>query len=67
MLQPILTDLLHQRAILLEALQAAMQIVERADYVDCWNLLDEIAEQDRRIATLRDVMNEVEALRIVRN
>ncbi len=67
MLQPILTDLLQQRAILLEALQAAMKIVERADYVDCWNLLDEIAEQDRRIATLRDVMNEVEALRIVRN
>ncbi len=67
MLQPLLTYLLQERAFLLEGLQAAMQTAERADYVDCWNLLDEIAEHDRRIATLRDVMTEIAAPRVVRN
>jgi hypothetical protein len=66
-LQPLLIDLLQQRAALLEALQAAVQTVERTDYVDCWNLLDEIGEHDRRIATLRDVMQETAAARLVRN
>ncbi len=66
-LQPILIDLLQQRASLLEALEVAMRTKERSDYVDCWNLLDEIAEHDRRIATLRSLMSEVDGPRIVRN
>ncbi len=67
MLHPLLDDLLQQRAALLEALSAAMQVRERTDYVDCWNLLDEIGEHDRRIATLRDIMSEGVVPRTVRN
>ncbi len=28
----------------------------RTDFMDCWNILDEIGEMDRRIATLRNLM-----------
>jgi hypothetical protein len=56
MLQFILDDLLREREALCEALRASSVTQGRTDFVDCWNLLDEIGEQDRRIATLMSLL-----------
>ncbi len=53
MLDLVLNDLIRERENLRKALRAAQVTKERTDFVDCWNLLDEIDEYDRRIATLR--------------
>ncbi len=53
MLDLVLNDLMRERENLCNALRAVEVTNERTDFVDCWNLLDEIDEYDRRIATLK--------------
>ncbi len=57
MLRLVLDDLEEQRAALCEALETAASVKPRTDFVDCWNLIDEISEHERRIATLRRIID----------
>ncbi len=59
MLKLVLEDLVKERGALRTSLLRATQVTPRSDYIDCWNLLDEIAEHDRRIETLHRIMAEV--------
>ncbi len=56
MLRLVLEDLQKNRRSLFEALESAAERQPRRDYVDCWNLIDEIGEHDRRIAILKDII-----------
>ncbi len=60
MLELVLKDLVKERGALCSSLLSATKLTPRADFFDCWNLLDEIAEHDRRIETLRKLMAEAE-------
>ncbi len=56
MLRLVLEDLEKQRHSLCKELERAAETQPRSDYVDCWNLIDEIGEHDRRIAILTDII-----------
>ncbi len=47
----VLEDLVKERGALCSSLLQAIRVRPRSDFIDCWNLLDEIAEHDRRIET----------------
>ncbi len=64
MLRLVLEDLQKQRQSLFEALESAAERQPRADYIDCWNLIDEIAEHDRRIAILKGIIAKALAERV---
>ncbi len=61
MLEFVLEDLVKERGALCSSLLNATKVSPRSDFIDCWNLLDEIAEHDRRIETLQKIMAEAEA------
>ncbi len=63
MLKLVLEDLVKERGALCSSLLQAIRVTPRSDFIDCWNLLDEIAEHDRRIETLHKVMAEMEPKR----
>ncbi len=59
MLELVLQDLVRERGALCSP-PAGDDDVPRSDFVDCWNILDEIAEHDRRIEALHKILAEVE-------
>ena len=61
LLQLVLDDLERQRLSLCKELEKAAARQPRTDYVDCWNLIDEIGEHDRRIGVLKEVIAESSA------
>ncbi len=60
MLELVLQDLVRERGALCSSLRLATTMSPRSDFVDCWNILDEIAEHDRRIEALNKILAEVE-------
>ncbi len=61
MLELVLQDLVKERGALCSSLLQAAKVSPRSDFIDCWNLLDEIAEHDRRIEALLKIMAEAES------
>jgi hypothetical protein len=50
----VLANLLEQRDALCQQLRSD---AKRSDFTECWNLLDEIADHDRRIDVLRKILS----------
>ncbi len=67
MLELVLKNLVEERGLLCSSLLVATKVTPRSDFIDCWNLLDEIAEHDRRIEALQKVIAEGDSKAPVEN